>query len=163
MKKLLVTAIAACLMLGSATSFADRDDAKRWSQSRHDNGYHRGWDRGDRWDRRWDNRRRDRDHDHVSINLGFGNSWGYPYTGSYFGFGVGNYSSWHNRNRAPVVIYENNTYIERSAPRTTVITRSAPRSGTSMLRDVNGRCFERQYDRNGNETRIEVSPAECNF
>jgi hypothetical protein len=163
-----------------------RNDDARWNgnarrnDSRNDN-------------RNWNRNRNDRDRDRVSVNLNFGNVAGSrfrPYYRDYgyssFGFGIGyntlglgtfntfsypygswgysnfGYDAYHYNQRRPVVVYQN-TYIERPATRTTVITRTAPRSGTSLLRDVQGRCFEREIDKFGNETRTELPASRCNF
>jgi hypothetical protein len=75
---------------------------------------------------------------------------GYPY--SDFGY---------NRSR-PQVIIERNTYIEQPTRRSNVITyRNRP--ATSLLRDLNGRCFERYIDSNGYETRTELPASACDF
>lgn len=174
MIKLVACTAALLLLLGANTTFADRDGWNDRGRG-HDRGYdrewrdNRGWNRPGRsdWrghDRRWNNR------DNVSVSLSIGNVWGSPYYGSRSWSGVGfgyntfdtwGYNDWRYRNRRPVVVYQNNTYIE-PAPRTRVITRTS-RSGTSLLRDVNGRCFERETDGNGNEIRTELPASACNF
>ena len=63
------------------------------------------------------------------------------------------------RSRAPVVIYQNN-YFNRSG---SVTSRLPSQSDTSLLRDVQGRCFEREYDSRGNEMRTELPSSACNF
>lgn len=188
MNKLLAcTTTLLLLLLGAEATLADdrnhRDRDRGYD--RHDS---RGYERRDeRRDDRYDNRRHD--HDNVSFNVNFVNSIGYRGVGNHrwredyrdrrwnnFGVGIGYttfgvnsfdtwgspYNAWGYNNRQPVVVYQN-TYIDNPAPRTTVITRSAPRSGTSLLRDVQGRCFERETDRNGNESRTELPASACNF
>ncbi|MEY4641918.1 MAG: hypothetical protein RLZZ227_1912 [Pseudomonadota bacterium] len=169
MKKLVAAAAAVLLLLGANLSFADRDGWKDHGRGRgHDREWRdndRGWDHHDRDD--W--HRHDRDRDRVSVSLSFGNAWGSPFyrDRSWNGVGVGydRFDSWgydrRYRNNRPVVVYQNNTYIA-PAPRTRVITRSNP-AGTSLLRDIDGRCFERETDRNGNERRMELPSSACNF
>jgi hypothetical protein len=35
--------------------------------------------------------------------------------------------------------------------------------GRHLLRDLNGNCFERTTDANGNELRTELPPSQCNW
>jgi len=58
-----------------------------------------------------------------------------------------------------VVVYQN-TYID-ATPRGPVTT--TLHSGTNLLRDINGRCFERSFDTYGNEIRVELPASACNF
>jgi hypothetical protein len=163
MKKLLACTAALLLLLGTQTSFADHRD--RWD--RHDNG--RGWAHG-RHDRdRWE--RRDRDfRDHVSVNLSFGHvlpDWRYrDYHRATSGVGISYTTTWgppsnvYRYDSRPVIVHQN-TYINE-APRTRVVTRSG-RGRTSLFRDITGRCFEREIDGRGNETRTELPASACNF
>lgn len=177
MKKLLVPLVALGLLLGAEMTLADRDDRndRRGYDRGHDRDYRgnngNGWGHGIQ-QRRWDNRRDVRRYDDrdLSISLSFGNVTR-PYYGSSFGtgFGINTWSgfgsSWNRPartydNRQPVVIYQNqNTYINRSTP---IVSRPST-FGTSLLRDVNGRCYEREFDSRGNETRLELPSAACNF
>ncbi len=176
MNKLLVCTTTLFLVLGTGATLAD--DRHRGDR---DTGYDH---RDERRDERYDNRRHDRANVSYNVNfvnsVGFGNQrWRQDYHDrrwNNFGAGIGYttfgvnsfdswgspYSNWGYNNRQPVVVYQN-TYIDNPTPRTTVITRSAPRSGTSLLRDVHGRCFERETDRYGNETRTELPASACNF
>jgi len=103
-----------------------------------------------------------RPHYYSSFGLGVGVGfalgypfYGYPYYGSPYYYGS-----------PQEVIVERNTYIEPSDSTTTVIREAAPApraSGTSLLRDLQGHCYRRTYDQNGNEQRTELDPAMCNF
>ena len=62
-----------------------------------------------------------------------------------------------------LVVIEHNTYISQPVERSSVTTYSSRTSGTSLLRDLQGRCFERVIDRNGNEIRTEIDASECDF
>ncbi len=190
MKKLLAFTATLLLLVGAESALADDPDG--WNSHRgtspgldrnlHDNGWNGAWGRNSRNDQRWNDSRYDRDHDNVSVNAGFGNAWRPAYRDynwnsfNTFGVGIGynnfrrnNFTNWGspfaNRgypNHRPVVVYQN-TYIDNPAPRTRVTTRSTVRTGKSLLRDVNGRCFERETDRRGNETRTELPAQYCNF
>jgi hypothetical protein len=171
MNKLLACIAALLLLLGTQTALADhRDDWNRGNShfDRHDNG--RGWDRYDnRWDRRSDRR------DNVSISLSFGNVWPAPRYNDWryrdwdratSGVGIAYTTAWGApgwgyNSRRPVIVHQN-TYINE-APRTRVVTRSSRSNGSSLLRDINGRCFERETDSYGNETRTELPASACNF
>jgi hypothetical protein len=170
MKKLLSFTAALLMLLGTQTALADHRD--RWDRGdshydRHDNG--RGWNNG------WNNNRRDnrgwnrRDHDNVSVSLSFGNVWSdYRYRDwnrATSGFGVAYTTAWGapydtwGYNSRPIIVHQN-TYV--SEPRTRVVTRT-PTSRTSLFRDISGRCFEREIDRNDNESRVELPASECDF
>jgi len=177
-KNLLFAAAALGLLLGALEVQAD--DRRGYDRGRgqdrnfnRDNrgfnqpGYNRNWDRRD-YDRRDYNRR------NVSVNVNINDRWrpAYrPYTYSGIGYSLGfgswgsGFSAWSapvivspRVVRQPVVVYQN-TYVN-AAPRGTASTYN---SGTSLLRDINGRCFERSYDSFGNETRYELPVSACNF
>jgi hypothetical protein len=169
MNKLLACTAALVLLLGTQTSFADhRDHGNRGhSYDRHDRHDH---DRG----RGWGRRDRDRhDHDNVSVSLSFGNVWGAsPYDWRYrdyrratSGVGIAYTTTWGapawGYNNRPVIVQQNNTYVN-TAPRTRVVTRPG-RNSTSLFRDINGRCYEREIDGRGTETRTEIPASECDF
>lgn len=166
MKTLLKFLLIAPFVLASTLTLADHR-----SNRGHDNGRHNGWSQQDR-DYRPDfrgSRSRYRDSDDVSVNLIVGSGYYPRYNsfGSSVGFGVGfntfGYPRPIYRDTRPIII-ERNTYIERPVTRGNVITYSNRRdSGTSLLRDLNGRCFERYVDGRGNETRTELDPSECDF
>lgn len=177
MKKFLVSLTALLLFLASAAALADRD--RGWGKGR---GFDR--DHGS-WGWRGNNGRRD--HDHVSVSIGLGSGWTYGYPGygwnswnrinSGFGLGIGystfgystfgrsgfdSFGTWGYNARRPVVI-QHNTVIERPVTRT-VETRYLSRpAGTSLLRELSGRCVERSYDSQGREIRIELPASACNF
>jgi hypothetical protein len=148
--------LAFFLLLGSSLALADHRDNNR--------GYNRGWDRHDSG---WNGR-----HDSWSVGISIGNNIplytnrydsGYPFV---FNPSLGfirrsslPYTRGYGQNRTVVI---NNTWID-SSPATRVI-RSAPvQAGRSLLRDRYGRCYERETDRYGNETRIELPATKCDF
>lgn len=177
MKTLLAFTATLLLLLGSQLSFADPRDG--WKQDRdrydrHDNG--RGWAHGRRdrdYDRRdWDRRDRDR-RDRVSVNLNFGNvypDWRYrDYRRATSGLGIAYTTTWgapvnvwRYNDRRPVIVHQN-TYINAAPSTTTRVVRRPGRNSTSLFRDINGRCYERQIDSRGSETRIELPASDCNF
>ncbi len=179
MKRPLFWIVLLQFCLVSTTAFADRSP----NRDHFDNGRYNGFSARDRnWERR-DGFRRNRDND-VSVNVFIGaprnrnynpgynsifNTFGYGVGYSSFGgqyylnYGVGTvYPSWNSRPSRPVII-ERNTYIEVPTQRRGVTTVRSRQSGTSLLRDINGRCFERHIDSDGYETRIELDAAECDF
>lgn len=136
-----------------------------WADHR---GYNKGWNRtgfrdgGSNWS--------------VNINLGstyagrgnaFGRSWnGYhpSVNGRIFNSSLGyisldglRYNGYYNQR--PVIIQQN-TYIRQNTP---VNIRSGSRLERSLLRDRYGRCYEREFDRFGNERRIELPASACNY
>jgi hypothetical protein len=167
MNNILKLLLIPVLILASSVTLADHRDYNRgnnWSRSNHDIGFNRGRvDRGriDSWS--------------VGISIGsaplyrdrYGysqyNSPGYPFV---FNPSLGfiNRSSlpytrgW--RQERPVII--NNTYIN-STPTRRVIESTVVPSGTSLLRDRYGRCYERETDGFGNETRRELPATRCDF
>jgi len=179
MKNLLLVTTALAFVIGATELMAD--DRRGFDRGRgNDRSWDRGWDRGfnppghnsNRWGRT-NNRSR------VSINVNVNDRWRPAYRpynnwntfGSSIGYSVGfgswgsGFSAWSTpapvyRQRQPVVVYQN-TYID-ATPRSSVTT-TPLRSGTSLLRDINGRCFERSFDNNGNETRVELPATACNF
>lgn len=178
MKNLLLVTTALAFVIGATELMAD--DRRGFDRGR---GNDRSWDRGfnppgrsfnnngNRWSRVNDRSR-------VSINVNVNNRWRPAYRpynnwntfGSGIGYSVGfgswgsGFSAWSTpapvyRQRQPVVVYQN-TYIDATpvSPVTTTL-----RSGTSLLRDINGRCFERSFDNGGNEIRVELPASACNF
>jgi hypothetical protein len=144
MNKLLMCAAACLLLVGAQTASADhRWDRGHSHYKHHDRGHHH----------RPPPRPpvHHRGHDRVSVNLNFGSvipDWRYR-----------DYqrATW-SAPRSTVVVQQN-TYIN-SQPR---VVSGSTYSTPSLLRDVNGRCYERSYDSRGNEVRIELSPSSCNF
>jgi len=168
MKRFLTAGMALAVLMTSNLALADHNDHRNNGRdhgkfdNRHDS---RGWERnrGFRPDYR-NIRRNHRDHDddvNWSVNLSIGaRPFGYnPYGYNMLGYRPPAYSY---RSRQPVVIYQNNTYVEPSHS-TSYITRRTNRQGVSLLRDSNGNCFERVRDRFGNETRTELPRSSCNF
>lgn len=164
MKKLVACTAALLLLLGTQTASADHRD--RWDRghSRHDHHYQhpgRGLALG--------HRKHDR-HDRVSVNLNIRTipDWRYrDYYRATSGLGIAYtttwgapYNTWNPRGGNTVIIHQN-TYVDNS-PR--VVRRTTTTRGTtSLLRDVEGRCFERSVDGRGVETRIELPASNCNF
>jgi hypothetical protein len=91
----------------------------------------------------------------VSTAIGFG--IGYS-AGLYAGYP---YSWWDPYPSRPVVV-EHRTVIEHRDYDDDVVTYTNRPSERSMLRDLQGRCYERSYE-NGREVRVEVDPSACNF
>lgn len=150
MNKFLACAAACLLMAGAQTASADH----RWDRG-HSHYHHHGKGHG---------HHHHRDHDRVSVRVNIGNvipDWRYrDYRRATSGLGIAYSTTWgpaYNRGGNTVIVHQN-TYVN---PEPRVIHRST--SSTSLLRDINGRCFERRYDSRGNETRIELPPSSCNF
>jgi len=51
----------------------------------------------------------------------------------------------------------------RNAARTTSAANNQIASGRRLLRDLEGNCFERNVDEEGNEIRVQLQSQECNF
>jgi len=115
-----------------------------------------GYDNFSRRARRWDN--------NWSVSLNLGNTWAPGYS-----LGHNTYRPFRvNRNRiATSVIYNSPTVVYMDNPdvsRNRIVNRPSDQSGKSgLLRDIHGNCFERSYDGYGNETRIQLPNAACNF
>ena len=111
-------------------------------------------------------------HSNVRVNIGIGapiyprsifNGWSYgvgysSFGGQYYLNSGYPYSAYGYSSR-PVII-ERNTYIEQPSTGRVYTNRETE---TSLLRDLQGRCFERSYDRNGTELRTELDPSACDF
>jgi len=107
----------------------------------------------------------------------------YPYYGGYYGgyypyyqhHNNDNHSDWpaylagglivgalltnaYNQSQANVY-----SYPQASYPQTAPATPMGSVQGRHLLRDLNGKCYERQTDANGNEMRTELPPSECNW
>jgi hypothetical protein len=179
MKKQVFWIVLLQVCLFSTTAFADRSGNRDYF----DNGRHYGFSARDRDRDRRASFRRDRNSD-ISVNGIIGaprtryynpgynsifNTFGYGVGYSSFGgqyylnHGLGSvYPSWTTRAGPPLII-ERNTYIEVPSRNRSASTVRNRQSGTSLLRDITGRCFERYIDSDGYETRIELDAAECNF
>ncbi len=60
---------------------------------------------------------------------------------------------------APITRTREVVYVNRSTPAS-----NAPvASGRRLLRDLEGNCFERVVDEEGNEVRLQLEASECNF
>lgn len=174
MKRFLTATIALAVLMTSNLALADRDDHRNngrnphvkfdndrpnwgssWGNNRSIGNFPRSY-REDRWNR---------DNDvNWSVNLNIGaRPFGYnPYGYNMQGYRPDPFAYRNNRSRQPVIIYQNNTYVD-PAPSTAYVTRRTNRQGVSLLRDSNGNCFERVRDRFGNETRTELPRSSCNF
>jgi hypothetical protein len=107
----------------------------------------------------------------VSLNLGSGyngsNSLWYD-TGFYSPVSRFRDRNYSPRSTHPRVIYNNQPTVivlnENSQDSGHVITRSSVRKNeSSLLRDINGFCFERSYDSRGLETRVQLPDSACNY
>jgi hypothetical protein len=171
MKRFLTAGFALAVLLTSNLALADRDDHRNNGRDPHGNFDNRhdsrGWERNrgfrPNYRNNRDHRSYRRDHDDVnwSVNLSIGAQ---PFGYNPFGYNMLGYRPQVRsyRSREPVVIYQNNTYIEPSHS-TSYVTRNTNRQGVSLLRDSNGNCFERVRDRFGNETRTQLPRSSCNF
>ena len=102
------------------------------------------------------------------------------YGGSHFGFSYGHYGYRRHRQhndlgylvgglvlgsllsstsyREPLTRTREIVYVKQSA------SRSAPlNTGRRLLKDLQGNCFERKSDGNGNEIRVQLEASECSF
>jgi hypothetical protein len=164
MKRFLTTGFALVVLLVSNLALADHKDHRDNGrgngkfEARHND--YRGHDR------HRDNRysRRDHDDDNVSISLHFGTAAPRPFGYNAYGYNMLGYRPEPYRSREPVIIYQNNTYIDPAPSYSgSYRTRRTNRQGVSLLRESSGRCFERYRDGRGNETRTELPASECNF
>ena len=60
--------------------------------------------------------------------------------------------------REPVTRTREVVYVKESVPRST-----APNIGRRLLKDLQGNCFERITDEDGNEVRVQLEASECSF
>ena len=99
------------------------------------------------------------------------------YSGSHFGFSYGHYGYRRHNDlgylvgglvlgsllgsssyREPLTRTREIVYVKQSA------SRSAPlNTGRRLLKDLQGNCFERKSDGNGNEIRVQLEASECSF
>lgn len=102
----------------------------------------------------WNNRNFRRDN--WSVNLNLGNSW----YGNSYSYGVG-YNSWHR----PLSTHTTHTRVIVREPSVVVVRdpTQVRHSGRSLLRDLEGNCFERSTDDQGNEVRIQLPDRACDF
>jgi len=99
----------------------------------------------------------------------------YPYYGGYYGYPYyhhnnDNHSDWPAYLAGGLIVGAllTNAY-NASQTNAYPYPQAAPASpvgsvqGRHLLRDLNGKCYERQSDANGNEMRTELPPSECNW
>ncbi len=107
-------------------------------------------------------------------------SYGHHYSGHHFSFGH-HYSSHHSDagwllgglvlgsvlsrpqyrydyRSQPVVRTREIVYVKNRATNSTKAV-----TGRRLLKDLEGNCFERTVDEDGNELRVQLDPGECNF
>jgi hypothetical protein len=99
------------------------------------------------------------------------------YGGGHFGFSYGNYGYRRHNDLGylvgglvlgsllssssylePVTRTREVVYVKQSASRSTPLT-----TGRRLLKDLEGNCFERKPDGNGDEIRVQLEASECNF
>lgn len=102
----------------------------------------------------WNNRNFRRDN--WSVNLNLGNSW----FGNSYSYGIG-YNSWYR----PLSTHTTHTRVVVREPSVVVVREPVQvrHSGRSLLRDLEGNCFERSTDDRGNEVRIQLPDRACDF
>lgn len=134
--------------------------------------------RGNRDYRHYGNYNHYNRHDNWSVSLnygaGFSNGW-YGASWStgpvYRPFRSAFYDPWYTPYRSrTTVVYREPTVIyvddDDDYESTRVIRRTTARPShptTSLLRDINGNCWERNFDSEGNETRVQLPDSECDF
>ena len=161
MKNFLLSISAIAALFLSQTALADHRDHRRGYNDygyRYNNHYSSGYDRhsyrgGNYFSFSYgDHYRHDRHHDSSSFvgGLVLGSLLSYPRYSS------GNYDSVVYRS-APVVREREVVYVNRSSPTPAV------GSGRRLLRDLEGNCFERNIDQQGNEIRVQLDASECKF
>jgi hypothetical protein len=162
----------------------NRHDSDRRGYSR---GYSHGYNRnhGNRFghfrnDSRHSWRRGHNNHDNFSLSLNLGSGYYGSTYGSSLWYGTGlygrtgygaynsSYNNWYSpyRNTTTVVVKQPSVvYVNDSAPvsRRVISTHTIQKPGVSLLRDIHGNCYERQVDGYGNETRIQLPDASCQF
>lgn len=158
MKKLtLAVALLVALMLSQTASADSRHHRRGYSYgySNHyqPNSYHYGY-----------NRRHYRgNHSSYSYGNYYGghnghhgshdNEWGYFVGGAILGSLLT-----YPRYQAPVRETREIVYVKETAPR-----RTSSSVGRRLLKDLEGNCFERVRDEEGNEIRVQIEASACNF
>jgi hypothetical protein len=99
----------------------------------------------------------------------------YPYYGGYYGYPYyhhnnNNNSDWPAYLAGGLIVgalltnvYNNSQPSAYSYPQSAPAAPIGSVQGRHLLRDLNGKCYERQTDANGNEMRTELPPSECNW
>jgi len=90
--------------------------------------------------------------DNWSVNLNLGNSW----YGNSITYGIGSRPFSSHTTHTRVIVREPSVVVVREPAQ--IIQK-----GRSLLRDLEGNCFERSTDDLGNEIRIQIPGSECNF
>jgi hypothetical protein len=132
------------------TSSVFADGRGHRNQNHHwDDGRHNSWNNHNRGQRHSSRNRNNSTH--ISLNFG-----------SYFGSRL--YSDLGRNYRSPSLGYRPSRVIHYETPRVNraySTRQTSPRR--SLLRGVNGYCYERWYNSNGEEVREEVDSSACNF
>jgi hypothetical protein len=107
--------------------------------------------------------------DGLSVRLNYGTGYNTWYgTTELPGIGAGyRYSPWRNQTTVvytqPRVIYVNDSARLTSPVSESILNHTTARPARSLLRDINGDCFERTYDSRGVETQVQLPASACNF
>lgn len=167
MKKILLSSSVILALLVSQLAFADSRHHRRSYGHGHSNSYSYGYNRHQS---NWVN-----SYHYGSSSRRHGYSYGYRYddhhsghhydSGSFFGgLVLGSILSYPARKpqtivyaSPPVVRTQEVVTVTQTRPTTTITT------GRSLLIDLQGNCFERNVDENGNEIRVQLDPSECSF
>jgi len=112
---------------------------------------------------------RDRHH-RRSHHYSYGYSFGHHYGGHHYsshhsdagwllgGFVLGSMLTRPYYRSEPVVRTREIVYVKDPATNSTIAV-----TGRRLLKDLEGNCFERTVDEDGNELRVQLDPGECNF
>lgn len=171
---LLSLSIVGALVLSQAASADSRDHRRGYGQHKYGNSYRSGY-RGNRRVNAYHYGTRHRDYNRryrSGFNLSYGNYYsrhrGYD-SGSFVGGlvlgSLFSYPRYSSRN-VETVVYRNApatqtreiVYVDREQRSAAPVA-----SGRRLLRDLEGNCFERVVDEQGDEIRIQLEPQECNF
>ena len=162
MKKLLMSLAVMLALLASQSSFAD---------NRHYRGGYNHYRGGSYYNRHYSPSRYYRDSGYFSVS--FGNHYGYRH-GHYGSHDAGAFvgglvlGSLISAPSYSYPRYETVRYVSRPVSRTVYIKEAVTRpaaiaSGRRLLRDLEGNCFERVVDDNGDEIRVQLDASECAF
>lgn len=167
---LLIASVIGTMVISQAASADNRSHRRGYNSYSSSFNYGRGYSSGRINPYHYGSRGRYRDN---YFNISFGNRYDrYPRyrrhsSGSFLGgLVVGsllNYPRYYERpiyRSVPVI----DTY--RSGSRNVRVYGTAPApvaSGRRLLRDLEGNCFERNVDEEGNEVRVQLEASECDF
>lgn len=167
MKRILLSAsIIAAMVLSQAASADNRSHRRGYNSYGSNFNYSRGY--SSRGINPYHYGSRNRRNDNY-FNVSFGNRYGRGYrrhsSGSFFGgLVLGSLLSYprvHERTiYRPIPVVD--TY-STGAGNVTVYSTAPVASGRRLLRDLEGNCFERNIDEEGNEIRVQLDASECNF